>query len=112
HNLLIINDAKQNKPGVAVRPVGGGATFQAAKVWAAVIRRIEYQSNASTIYDRATSFQVQGGVGYWRVVTRYADEDSFDQDLYLETMIDPLKVYLDPDAKESDKSDSKFGFIF
>src|SRR5215831_193039 len=33
HNLQITNDAKQNKPGIKISPVGGDATFQAAKIW-------------------------------------------------------------------------------
>jgi hypothetical protein len=112
HNLLIINDAKQNKPGIKVRPVGNQATFEASQVWMALLRRIEYQSNASTIYDRATTTQVQGGVGYWRVITKYCDEESFDQDAFIDGIMDPLKVYIDPEAKEADKSDMRFAFIF
>ena len=60
HNLLIINDAKENKPGVTVRPIGNGATYEAAQVWAGIIRKIEYMSNAQVAYDIATEFQVQG----------------------------------------------------
>ena len=68
HNLQIINDAKQNKPRCTVRPVGNGATYEASQVFEGIFRHIEYISNASVAYDTATSFQVQGGIGYWRVV--------------------------------------------
>ena len=63
HNLQIINDAKQNKPRVAVRPVGNGASYEAAEIFEGVIRHIEYISNASVAYDTATKFQVEGGIG-------------------------------------------------
>ena len=112
HNLLIINDAKENKPGVTVRPVGNGATYEAAQVWAGIIRKIEYLSNASVAYDLATEFQVQGGKGYWRVVTDYANEESFDQEIFIKAIADPLTVLLDPFAQERDKSDARWGFIF
>jgi hypothetical protein len=41
HNLLIINDAKQNKPGIQIRPTGNEATYEAAMVLEAIIRHIE-----------------------------------------------------------------------
>jgi hypothetical protein len=112
HNLQIINDAKQNKPGVNIRAVGGEATYDAAQVFEGIVRHIEYQSNAETVYDRATTFQVQGGIGYWRVVTDYVSDDSFDQEIYLRPIKDMLSVYLDPDINQPDGSDARFGFIF
>lgn len=112
HNLQIINDAKQNKPGITFRPTGGGATFEAAQVLEGIARHIEYQSNAQAIYDLATTFQVMGGVGYWRVITDYIDPASFDQEIFLKAIPDPLGVFIDPDCKERDKSDAGFAFIF
>lgn len=112
HNLQIINDAKQNKPRAAVRPVSNGATFDAAQVYEGIFRHIEYISNASVAYDTATSFQVQGGIGYWRVVTDYLGNDNFDQEIFIRRIKDPLTVYLDPDINEVDGSDARFGFIF
>ena len=112
HNLQIINDAKQNKPRCTVRPVGNGATYEASQVFEGIFRHIEYISNASVAYDTATSFQVQGGIGYWRVVTDYLGNDNFDQEIFIRRIKDPLTVYLDPDINEVDGSDARFGFIF
>ena len=112
HNLQIINDAKQNKPGVNIRPVGENASFEAAQVFQEVVRHIEYISNAESVYDNATSFQVQGGVGYWRVTTDYVDARSFNQEIYIRPIKDPRAVYLDPDINEDDGSDARFGYIF
>jgi hypothetical protein len=37
HNLQIINDAKQNKPGIKIRPTGGQASAEAASIcWSSV----------------------------------------------------------------------------
>lgn len=112
HNLQIINDAKQNTPGIKVNAVGDGATYEAAQIFEGIVRHIEYISNAPTIYDNATVFQVQGGIGYWRVVTDYVGDDSFDQEIYIRNIRDPLNVYIDPDITEKDGSDAKFAFIF
>lgn len=112
HNLQIINDAKQNKPRAKVNPVGNGATYEASQVYEGIFRHIEYISNATVAYDTATSFQVQGGIGYWRVVTDYLGNDNFDQEIFIRRIKDPLTVYLDPDINEVDGSDARFGFIF
>lgn len=112
HNLSVKNDAAQNKPGMRFRAVGDGASKEAADIWADIARSIEYHSNFGAVVDRATEFQVDAGIGYWRVVTEYEDEDTFDQVIRIRPINDPRSVYLDPDAQEADKSDAKFGFIF
>lgn len=112
HILQITNDAKQNKPGVNIRPVGGEATYDAAQVFEGIVRHVEYQSNAEQAYDRASVFQVQGGIGYWRVVTDYVSDESFDQEIYIRPIKNMLNVYIDPDISEADGSDARFGFIF
>ena len=76
---------------------------------------IEYISNASVAYDTARTFQVEGGYGVVRLLTDYyVSADSFDQEIYIRRRVgvDPLSVYFDPDAKELDKSDANFVFIF
>ena len=112
HNLIITNDAKKNKPGVNIRPTGEGATYEAAEVLEGIVRHIEYQSNAEQAYDRATMFQVQSGIGYWRVITDYLSDRSFDQEIYIRPIRNPDAVYLDPDINEADGSDARYGFVF
>lgn len=112
HNLMIVNDAKKNKPSVTVHPVSNGATYQAAEAFEGIVRHIEYISNAQTAYDTAVTGQVEGGVGYWRVVTDYENDDSFDQEIFIRRVSDSLAVFIDPDCMEADCSDARFGFIF
>lgn len=112
HILQITNDARKNKPSVKVRPVGNGATYEAAETFEGIIRHIEYISNAQVAYDVASKFQVQGGIGYLRVATDYVGNDTFDQEIYIRAIKDPSTVYLDPDINEVDGSDARFGFIF
>lgn len=112
HNLMIVNDARQNKAQVKVTPTGDGATYESAQVFAGLVRRIEYQSKAIDAYSSATWHQVQTGVGYVRVVTEYTDAQGFDQEIYIRRVGDPASIYLDPDAKDYDKADMRFAYVF
>jgi len=112
HNLNILNDARQNRPGVKIKATGSGSSYKSAQVFEGIVRRIEYISNAASAYDTAMKFQVDGGIGYIELATDYAGDDTWDQEIFIRRIADPLTVYLDPDAKEADKSDAKFGFIF
>lgn len=112
HNLMVINDAKQNKPGVRIRPVGDEASFEGAQIYQELVYHIEYISSAENVYDSAMSFAVQGGWGYWRVDTDYISDKTFDQEIYIRHIKDPRAVYLDPDINEIDGSDARWGLIF
>lgn len=110
--LLITNDARQNKPAIKIAPTGEHDSFEAAEVFEGIIRYIERVSRAQTIYDEAVESQVEGGIAYWRVNTKFVDDDSFDQDLRIEPVRNHLNVYLDRDIKQKDGADAKYGFIF
>lgn len=112
HCLQIINDGKQNKAGIVVHPTTNEATYDAAEVYEDVVRHIEYISRAQQAYDKALYNTVFGGFGFCRVVTEYTDNEGFDQDIYIRGVPDPLTIYMDPDAKEADKSDAEFAFVF
>ena len=112
HCLQIINDARQNKAQVKVTPVGDGATFEAAQMLSGLVRHIEYQSQATEAYEAATNCQVRGGIGYWRVETDYAGDDTLDLEIFIRRIADPMTVYLDPDIRQFDGSDAKWGIVF
>lgn len=115
HNLDILNDARQSRVAIQVRPLRGGASYASAMVLGGVIRHIEYISNAESAYQAALKFAVQGGIGYIRLVTDYVGDDSFDQEIYIRGYFradDVMMILLDPDIKEFDGSDGKFGFVF
>jgi hypothetical protein len=111
HNRQITNDARQNKPCIRVYPVDGGADKKTAEVFNGVIRHIEANSSADTAYDMAGEFAVDAGLGYWRVTTEYASDDSFDQEIFIKPVKNPLNVYL-YGYNEPDGSDATRGFVF
>jgi hypothetical protein len=114
HNLQIVNDARQNKPQIRVQPVSDGASKAAAKVFEGIVRHIEYISDAQTAYDTATYHQVYGGIGYIRLHAEVPMNDmrSFDQEITIRRVADPLSVYLDPDIQRYDGSDANYAFVF
>jgi hypothetical protein len=112
HNLQIINDARQHKAQIKVTPTGGHATYEAAQVFSSIVRRIEYQSKAVDAYSTAIYHQVETGYGMVRVVTDFADETSFEQDIFIRRVANPNTVYIDPDARDYDKADMHFAFVF
>ncbi|MBN9497851.1 MAG: hypothetical protein J0H39_13930 [Alphaproteobacteria bacterium] len=107
----VVNDARQNKPSIRVRPVDGGADPDTAKVFNGIIRHIQYASRADVAYDTATDSAVSGGFGYFRIAVKYAGDDSFDRDLVIERVANPLTVYGDPASTAADSSDWNDAFV-
>ncbi len=112
HCLQIINDSRQHAPQAKVKPVGDGATQESAKLIDGYVRHVEYRSHAQSAYNTAQEFAVFAGIGYCRVITEYVSDKSFDQDMKVERVRDPMTIYLDPSIKEVDGSDAGFGFVF
>lgn len=103
----VVGDQRQNRPAIKVSPVDSGADKQTAEILEGLIRNIEYISMADVAYDRAFEFPVIcGHRGFLRVVAEYAGEDTFEQDLKIKGVLNPLTVVYDPDCKEPDFSDA------
>jgi hypothetical protein len=76
-----------------------------------VIRGIEYESNAEAAYDTGFQGSVVGGRGYWRIVSDYENEKSFNQILKIQRIADASTVDLDPDYTDPDGGDRNWGFV-
>jgi hypothetical protein len=107
----VVNDARQNKPSIKVHPVDSGADRETAEVINGLIKNIETSSNADIAYDTATECAVSGGFGYIRVTADYSYENSFDMDLCIERVANPLSVYGDPYSTAADSSDWDDAFV-
>lgn len=107
----IVNEERQNRPAILVRPAGSNATEEVAKVLAGIIRHIEQESSADAAYDTAGWYAAAGGVGYLRIRNEYEDEASFDQRLVIEAIADPMTVRYDPASVAVDGSDAEWAFI-
>lgn len=107
----VVNDARQNKPAVTVHPVDSNADPMVAEIMSGLIRQIEYSSDADVAYDTALASAVTSGWGYWRVNTQYTHDDTFDQDICIDTVPNPFAVYGDPYSVCSDSSDWNSAFV-
>jgi hypothetical protein len=104
----VTNDIRQADPAIKVSPVDDKSDPELAKVYNGLLRQIQYQSSATHVYAAAASHQVICGMGWWRVTSIYADDMSWDQELRIKLIPNPLSVYWDPAAVEPDKSDAKW----
>lgn len=107
----VVNDQRQNRPGIRVHPASGDASADVAEIQQGLIRGIEYESNAEAVYDCAYQHAVVGGRGYWRIVSEYEAANSFNQRLAFRRIPDPLSVVLDPDYRDPDGGDRTWGFV-
>lgn len=112
HCNQIINNIRQNRPSARVSPVDNGADKRTAEILGGLIRNIQVSSNADDAHDTAAEHAIYGGEGYWRIITDYESETSFDQVILIKPVLNPQLVYIDPNAQELDKSDAEWGFIF
>lgn len=107
----IVNDIRQNRPAMKVRAVNDDGDEDVAEIIQGLTRHIEDQSRADQAYDWAAESAVRCGLGYFRLVTDYVTEDSFDQDIIIKRVIDINSVLIDPNSTEPDGSDMKYCFI-
>jgi hypothetical protein len=103
----VTNQQRMQRPRIKVHPVNNLADYKVAQVIEGITRHIEVNSNADTAYDTAFDYAVRMGWGYWRVNTRYVREDSFDQEIYIDTVDNPFTVYFDPNSILPDGSDAE-----
>lgn len=92
----VTGDQRQNRPSIKVRPVDSKADPQVATILEGHIRNIEYTSNAAYAYDNAFKMPTAAGFpGYWRILTEYTDDDSFEQDIKIMPIRNHFSVYMD-----------------
>ena len=111
HVRQVTNDQRQNRPSGKVIPADDRADPQVAEIYDGVVRHIEYMSDADVAYDTACENQVTFGEGYWRLLTEYCDENTFDQDIKIERIRNSFSVWMDPTIQDPCGSDAKWCFI-
>ena len=111
HVLQVTNDQRQNRPSGKVIPADDKADVEVADIFNGIVRHIEYISDADVAYDTACDNQVTFGEGYFRILTEYCDDASFDQDLRIGRIRDSFSVYMDPTIQDPCGSDAEWCFI-
>jgi Phage P22-like portal protein len=107
----VTGQIRSMNPAVRVMTADGAASKETAEIMEGMIRHIEYQSDATSIYEAAGESAAACSLGYWRIRTDYCDEMSFDQEITLERIYNPFSVFLDPHAKHPTRMDATYGFV-
>lgn len=94
----VTGDMRQMRPAIKVVPVDDMASDEGAEAMAGTVRYIENRSDAPGIYFQGADSQVACGVGAWRIITEYAHEGTFNQELRIAPIEDALGVMWDEDA--------------
>ncbi len=103
----VVNDIRLNKPAITVRPVDRGADEKIAETFTGLIRHIEAASDADTAYINAAEQAIRCGIGHFRILTKYADDDAWDQEICIEPIRNPFAVVWDPAAQKLTREDAQ-----
>ena len=107
----VLNQARQQRPAIQYNPIDNGADVDTAEVLQGIARSIERNSNAPMAYNTAGEQQVIMGRGWLRVRADWVGDDSFEQEIIIESPEDPFTVYPSPASGKPDGSDLQWAFL-
>lgn len=107
----VTGEMRQNKPAIRVLPVDDKTDPELAEVYTAIIRHIESHSDAQRVYSKAGEQSVIGGIGWFRVLTDYLGDTSFEQEIKIQSIRNPRSVVFDPNAIDPVRSDMMWCFV-
>lgn len=106
----VVNDMRANRPSGKVRPVED-SDVDTAQTLEGLVRNIWNVSDGDTVIDAAAEYQVGGGMGAWRVNTKYSHDEAFDQDIVIEAIRNPFCLHWDHAAVDPLKRDARRWFL-
>ena len=104
----VTGDIRLMRPSIKVVPVDSRGDPDTAEVLGGLIRYVENRSDARHAYTMGADSQVVAGIGHWRVLTEYADDFTFDQEIRIATVDDGVGIIWDGDAVLPNKEDATF----
>lgn len=104
-------DPEAKSESLKISSLAGSKDYELAEVFSGLIKNIEYNCDAETSYDIAFQSAVESGMGYLRIRSDYASDESFEQELIIDHIENQFAVTLDPAAKERDFSDGNWALI-
>ena len=107
----VANSVRVNPPAIKAIPAGGEATAELAEIYSGLMRQIQYRSNATNVFANAVYYAVACGIGHFRIVTDFADENGFDQEILIKRIQHPLSVFWAPGSVEPDRSDAEYCLV-
>lgn len=105
----VANDIRMNTPTITIIPNGSDSSIETAEILKGLIKNIEYVSNADEAYDTASVNSIKSSIGFIRVENDYIDDSSFEQELKIRRVVNPLQCWIDCASTEVDGSDATRG---
>jgi hypothetical protein len=107
------NELRQREMAVTISATDEAGSEDTANIFTGIIRGIEARSNAKAhyIYAAGENGALVPGVGYIVIDVDYCGK-SFEQDISIRSIKDPMKVLPDPAVLEADFSDAEYWFVF
>ena len=106
----VVNDARQNRPSIQVDAVDDSGDEEIAETLKGLIRHVLNRSNADEAIDCAGESAAESGFGFYRVITEYVDENSFNQEPRVARIANSLSVLMG-EFEKADSSDKPDCFI-
>lgn len=107
----VTGDFRKMRPAIKVVGVDDQSDRKLADIREGMVRYIENRSDAAGVYFGAGDSQVACGIGHARVITEYADDTTFEQEIRIESVDDGVSVLWDPDAKRLSREDANWCFV-
>ncbi len=107
----VVNDSRQSKPGIVVAPIDNGADPDTAEVLTGLVRSIERNSNAGIAYDTGIDNAASCGFGFFQLSIEYANDYSFDKEIRIVPIANPLSVHWDVTDVGMDAKDWRYCFV-
>lgn len=107
----VANDIRMNTPAIAVIPSGDEASVETAEIYKGLIRNIEYKSQADDAYDLAADFAVRCSIGFITITNDYEDDETFNQELRINRVVDPFMCMIDSNSVQVDGRDAMHGYV-
>jgi len=107
----ISNEVRLNKPGVKISPEDDKSDKKTADKIKGLIKQSLKNSKFDMVAAQAFENAVESSFGFYRVLTKFVSDDSFDQDIDIQYIVNPNSVVLDPSYESPTASDCEWGFI-
>lgn len=107
----VTGDIRRMNPSIKVMPGDQEASQESAEIVEGLVRHIQSESDASSVYEWAAECAAGCGIGWFRINTEWCDDSSFLQKIRLQSVRNPLTVYFDPLSEMPTREDSEYIFI-
>lgn len=107
----VTGSLRQNRTSAKVRPADGSSDGEIAKILMGIIRNIEARSKTKQPYLQAAVNAAKCGIGHWRILTGYAGDDTFEQEIIVDLISNPFAVLWDGLARAVTREDAGYCFV-